>query len=148
MSSDMCGGARPSGSVYDQGYFHLPTIFEGLANNTRLCQEEVFGPVLVLLPWETEVDLVAQCNDNVYGLACGVWSRDFQTALRLGKAINTGTVWVNTYKLFSISTPFGGMGQSGMGREKGQASIAEYMTQKSYYLGLNPSPLPWAGVER
>ena len=142
----LCGGGRPSGSIYDKGYFHQPTIFEGLANGTRLCQEEVFGPVLALLPWDTEADLVAQCNNNVYGLACGIWSRDFQTALRLGKAIQTGTVWVNTYKLFSISTPFGGMGQSGVGREKGRASIAEYMTQKSYYLGLNPAPLPWAGL--
>ncbi len=148
----LTGGARPTGtchggSDYSRGYFYRPTIFEGLANTARLCREEIFGPVLALLPWENEADLVAQCNDNIYGLACGVWSRDYKAALRLGAAINTGTVWVNTYKLFSISTPFGGMLQSGLGREKGHASIAEYMTQKSYYWGTNEAPLPWAGPE-
>ena len=143
----LCGGTRLSGSDYDKGYFYPPTIFEGLPNTARLCREEIFGPVLALLPFENEADLVAQCNDNDYGLACGIWSRDYKTALRLGRAINTGTVWVNTYKLFSISTPFGGMMQSGLGREKGRASIAEYMTQKSYYWGLNDAPLPWAGPQ-
>jgi acyl-CoA reductase-like NAD-dependent aldehyde dehydrogenase len=143
----LCGGARPQGPVYDKGYFYQPTIFEGLANTAQMCREEIFGPVLALLPWSDEADLVAQCNDNIYGLACGVWSRDYKAALRLGAAINTGTVWVNTYKLFSISTPFGGMLQSGLGREKGRASIAEYMTQKSYYWGTNEAPLPWAGPE-
>ena len=143
----LCGGARPVGGVYDTGYFFPPTIFEGLPNSARMCQEEIFGPVLALIPFDDETDLIAQCNDNIYGLACGVWSSDYKTALRLGRAINTGTVWVNTYKLFSVSTPFGGMLQSGTGREKGRASIAEYMTQKSYYWGLNESPLPWAGRE-
>jgi betaine-aldehyde dehydrogenase len=143
----LCGGARPQGPVYDKGYFYQPTVFEGLANTAQMCREEIFGPVLALLPWENEADLIAQCNDNIYGLACGVWSRDYKAALRLGAAINTGTVWVNTYKLFSISTPFGGMLQSGLGREKGRASIAEYMTQKSYYWGTNEAPLPWAGLE-
>ncbi len=148
----LCGGARlPSdanGGLYGRGYFYPPTIFEGLPNTARLCREEVFGPVLALIPFDNEADLVAQCNDNDYGLACGIWSRDYKAALRLGRAINTGTVWVNTYKLFSISTPFGGTMQSGLGREKGRASIAEYMTQKSYYWGLNDSPLPWAGPEK
>jgi betaine-aldehyde dehydrogenase len=143
----LCGGQRLTGGNFDNGYFYPPTIFEGLPNTARMCREEIFGPVLALLPFESEADLIAQCNDNDYGLACGVWSRDYKTALRLGRAINTGTVWVNTYKLFSISTPFGGMLQSGLGREKGRASIAEYMSQKSYYWGLNDAPLPWAGPE-
>ncbi len=143
----LCGGVRPTGGVYDRGYFFMPTIFEGLPNTAQMCREEIFGPVLALIPFADEADLIAQCNDNIYGLACGVWSRDYKTALRLGRAINTGTVWVNTYKLFSVSTPFGGMLQSGFGREKGRASLAEYMTQKSYYWGLNDTPLPWAGPE-
>ncbi|MGA8515050.1 MAG: aldehyde dehydrogenase family protein, partial [Burkholderiaceae bacterium] len=143
----LCGGARPKGDQFDAGYFYNPTVFEGLANTTRLCREEIFGPVLALLPWSDEADLIAQCNDNDYGLACGIWSRDYKTALRLGQALQTGTVWVNTYKVFSISTPFGGGKHSGLGREKGRASIAEYMAQKSYYWGLNASPLPWAEVD-
>ena len=149
----LTGGARPkdderSGGLYGKGYFYQPTVFEGLGNDARMCREEIFGPVLALLPWTDEADLVAQCNDNDYGLASGIWTRDYKTALRLGRALDTGTVWINTYKVFSISTPFGGTKQSGMGREKGKASIAEYMTQKSYYWGLNESPMPWAGLEK
>jgi betaine-aldehyde dehydrogenase len=149
----LAGGARPKGDgrsagLYDKGYFYQPTVFEGLANDARMCREEIFGPVLALLPWTDEADLVAQCNDNDYGLASGIWTRDYKTALRLGRALDTGTVWINTYKVFSISTPFGGTKQSGMGREKGKASIAEYMTQKSYYWGLNEAPMPWAGLEK
>jgi betaine-aldehyde dehydrogenase len=100
----LTGGRRPkggAGGLFDAGYFYPPTVFEGLANTSRLCREEIFGPVLALLPWVDEADLLAQCNDNDYGLACGIWSRDYKTALRLGRALDTGTVWVNTYKVFS-----------------------------------------------
>jgi acyl-CoA reductase-like NAD-dependent aldehyde dehydrogenase len=109
-----------------------------------MCQEEIFGPVLALLPWHSEQDLLDQCHDNVYGLAAGIWTQDYKTAWRLGSALNTGTVWVNTYKVFSISTPFGGVKMSGMGREKGRQGILEYTRQKSFYWGLNAHPMPWA----
>ncbi len=137
----LCGGKRPVG---DAGYYYEPTIFEGLSNTSRTCREEIFGPVLCLLPWEDEADLIGQANDNEYGLACGIWSQDFQTALRLGQAITAGTIWINTYKLFSVSTPFTGYKMSGLGREKGAASIMEYMMQKSFYWGTNPLPLTWS----
>ena len=140
----LCGGVAPKGDVYDKGSYFAPTIFEGLTNSAQLCQEEVFGPVLVLLPWNDEIDLIAQCNDNVYGLASGIWTKDYKKALALGAALQTGTVWVNTYKVFSISTPFGGVKMSGTGREKGRLSIWEYTQQKSYYLGLNENPLGWS----
>lgn len=142
----LCGGARPTGGYYDHGSYYLPTVFEGLSNQTRLCREEIFGPVLALLPWQDEDDLIAQCNDNDYGLASGIWTRDHKTAWRIGRALQTGTVWVNTYKLFSVSTPFGGVKMSGVGREKGRQGILEYTTQKSFYWGLNDAPLPWAGA--
>ena len=141
----LCGGASPADAALQAGSYYLPTIFEGLPNTAKLCREEVFGPVLVLLPWDDEADLIAQCNDNVYGLAAGVWTRDYKTAWRLGRALQTGTVWVNTYKQFSSSTPFGGVKMSGTGREKGRLGIREYMTQKSFYWGMNESPLAWAG---
>ena len=140
----LCGGARPQGSDYARGSYYLPTVIEGLPNSARMCREEIFGPVLALLPWRDEVDLLAQCNDNDYGLASGIWTRDYKSAWRIGRALHTGTVWVNTYKLFSISTPFGGVKMSGIGREKGRQGIAEYMSQKSFYWGMNASPLPWA----
>jgi betaine-aldehyde dehydrogenase len=140
----LCGGSIPSGGIFDAGSYYPPTIFEGLPNTARVCQEEIFGPVLALLKWDDEDDLIKQCNDNMYGLASGIWSKDYQTALRLGKALQTGTVWINTYKAFSISTPFGGVKMSGTGREKGRLSILEYTNQKSFYWGLNQSPLPWS----
>ena len=140
----LCGGQRPAGATFDGGSYYLPTVFEGLSNQTRLCQEEIFGPVLALLPWSDEADLVAQCNDSVFGLASGIWTRDYKTAWRIGRALETGTVWVNTYKMFSVSTPFGGVKQSGTGREKGRLGILEYTAQKSFYWGINEAPLPWA----
>jgi len=140
------GGARPQGATFDKGSYYLPTIMEGLPNSARMCQEEIFGPVLALLPWHDEADLIAQCNDNVYGLAAGIWTQDYKTVWRLGRALQTGTVWVNTYKVFSASTPFGGVKMSGTGREKGRLGILEYTSQKSYYWGMNEQPNPWSAA--
>ena len=138
------GGSRPKGEAFSLGSYYLPTLFEGLSNEAQMCRQEIFGPVLALLPWSDEADLLRQCNDNEYGLAAGIWSQDYKTVWRIGKALQTGTVWVNTYKTFSISTPFGGVKMSGTGREKGRMSIYEYMNQKSYYWGLNQEPIPWS----
>ena len=142
----LTGGTRLAGSLYERGYYYPPTVIEGLPNGARMVQEEIFGPVLALLPWDDEAELIAQCNDNPYGLACGIWTRDYRSAWRLGAALQTGTVWVNTYKQFSSSTPFGGVKLSGTGREKGRLVILEYTTQKSYYWGLNEAPLPWSAA--
>jgi acyl-CoA reductase-like NAD-dependent aldehyde dehydrogenase len=139
----LTGGARPDG--LEQGCYYTPTIIEGLKNDSGICQEEIFGPVLVALPFDDEDDLIAQANDSVYALAAGIWTRDYKRAWRIARAVQAGTVWINTYKQFSISTPFGGWRDSGIGREKGRLGILEYMQQKSLYWGLNDSPLPWAG---
>jgi betaine-aldehyde dehydrogenase len=98
----------------------------------------------VTMPFKDEDDLVAQANDSVYGLACGIWTEDYRTAWRVARRIDAGTVWINTYKQFSISTPFGGMKDSGVGREKGRAGIAAYARQKSIYWGMAEQPIPWA----
>lgn len=140
----LAGGEAPSGAEYDAGAYYLPTILTGLSNNAAICQQEVFGPVLVALPFDDLDDLVDQANDSVYGLACGIWTRDFAAAYHLARRIDAGTVWINTYKQFSIATPFGGMKESGLGREKGREGIRAYMNQKSLYWGLNENPLPWA----
>ncbi|HEJ3275434.1 TPA: aldehyde dehydrogenase [Pseudomonas aeruginosa] len=139
------GGVRPHGAPFDRGYFYTPTIIEGLTNGARLCREEVFGPVLVAMPFSSEEALIEEANDSCYALAAGIWTRDFQRAWRLGRAVQAGTVWINTYKQFSISTPFGGWRDSGLGREKGRLGILQYMEQKSLYWGLNEQPLAWAG---
>jgi acyl-CoA reductase-like NAD-dependent aldehyde dehydrogenase len=140
----LAGGERPIGEGRDEGCYYLPTIIEGLANEQSICQEEIFGPVLVALPYDDEDHLVAMANHSVYALAAGIWTRDHQRAWRIARAVQAGTVWINTYKQFSISTPFGGWRDSGLGREKGRLGILEYMHQKSLYWGMNPAPLPWA----
>jgi acyl-CoA reductase-like NAD-dependent aldehyde dehydrogenase len=138
------GGARPTGEGRERGCYYLPTIIEGLSNDSAIVQEEIFGPVLVALPFDNEEDLLAQANDSVYALAAGIWTTDYKRAWRVGRAVQAGTVWINTYKQFSISTPFGGWRDSGIGREKGRAGILAYMEQKSLYWGMNPAPIPWA----
>lgn len=142
----LTGGRAPEGEGFDSGSYYLPTILAGLPNTAQLCREEVFGPVLAVLPFKDEADVIAQSNDNDYGLACGLWTRDFPKAWRVGRAIRAGTVWHNTYKQFSISTPFGGDGASGIGREKGRQGLRAYMTQKSFYSDLSGAPHPWAGA--
>src|SRR5690606_33524472 len=138
------GGKRPEGRGVDQGYFYAPTIIENLGNSSRTCQEEIFGPVLVAMPFDDEDALIEQANDSVYALAAGIWTRDYKKAWRIGRQVQAGTVWINTYKQFSISTPFGGWRDSGLGREKGRLGILQYMEQKSMYWGMNEQPLPWA----
>lgn len=143
----LCGGHAPEGGIYDRGAYYLPTILSGVSNTDRICREEVFGPVLVVMPFETEDEVIALGNDNDYGLACGVWTRDFPRAYRIGRAITTGTVWINTYKQFSISTPFGGEKDAGTGREKGREGIRAYQAQKSLYVDLTGRPHPWARLQ-
>ncbi|MES2259824.1 MAG: aldehyde dehydrogenase [Pseudomonadota bacterium] len=141
------GGMRPQGVQFERGNYYLPTIIEGVTNEQRICQEEIFGPVLVAMPFSDEADLIRQANDSVYALAAGIWTRDYKKAWRFGRAVQAGNVWINTYKQFSISTPFGGWRDSGLGREKGRLGILQYMEQKSIYWGMNEQPLPWAGEE-
>ncbi len=140
----LTGGAAPAAPDLAAGAYFEPTILAGLDNSSRTCRKEIFGPVLVVMPFSDEDEVVALANDNPYGLACGIWSRDHARCWRLGRAIRAGTVWINTYKQFSISTPFGGDGASGIGREKGRDGLRAYQRQKSLYTDLSGRPHPWA----
>jgi betaine-aldehyde dehydrogenase len=140
----LTGGVRPSGPGFDAGYYYAPTIIAGLGNQARLCQDEVFGPVLAVLPFESEDQLIAEANASAYGLAAGLWTRDFVKAWRVARALDAGTIWINTYKQFSIATPFGGLKESGIGREKGRDGIRAYQQQKALYVDLSGRPHPWS----
>ena len=116
------------------GFFVQPTIFTGVKNSMRIAQEEVFGPVLSVIPFEDEDEAVAIGNDIVYGLAAGVWTRDIKRALTMSNRLQAGTVWVNTYRAVSFMSPFGGYKRSGIGRESGQEMIKEYLQTKSVWI--------------
>jgi betaine-aldehyde dehydrogenase len=136
----LAGGAAPDGDIYAHGAYYQPTVIEGLGHDARLCREEIFGPVLVALPFRDETDLIAQANDTSYGLACGIWTESFKRAWRVGRALEAGSVWINTYKQSSISSPFGGFKDSGIGREKGVDGLRLYAQVKSMYFGLHTQP--------
>jgi aldehyde dehydrogenase (NAD+) len=138
----LCGGEIPMGE-FAEGAWYPPTILDNVANTDAICREEVFGPVLAVMSWRDEHDLVEQANDNEYGLACGIWTRDYKAAWRVARRIEAGTVWINTYKQFSSSTPFGGVKDSGLGREKGRHWIQSYMNQKAIYWGMSEQPIGW-----
>ncbi|WP_435201845.1 aldehyde dehydrogenase [Janibacter sp. GS2] len=143
----LVGGALPSDPELADGAYYLPTIIAGVDNSATICQEEVFGPVAVVLPFDDEADLIAQANDSRYGLASGIWTADYRRIHRIARQLVAGTVYVNTYKQFSISTPFAGVRDSGMGVEKGREGIRSYMRQKSIYIDLSGEPLPWAAEQ-
>lgn len=136
----VAGGKRPQDRHLADGAYYLPTVIAGLANSASVCRQEIFGPVLCVLPFDDEEDLVQQANDSVYGLAAGIWTSDYRRAWRVARRLDAGTVWINTYKQLSISTPFGGFKDSGIGREKGIGGLRLYQQEKGLYFGLE-SPL-------
>lgn len=139
----LVGGSIPADPALAKGAYYLPTILSSVTNEATICRDEVFGPVAVVLPFASEEDLVEQANDNEFGLACGIWTADYRRAWRVARAVDAGTVWINTYKQFSISTPFSGHKNSGLGTEKGRDGIKSYMRQKSIYWDLTGRSLPW-----
>ena len=132
----LAGGHRPQGDRFRAGAFYLPTLVAGIGNSSNIARQEIFGPVLCILPFDDEEDLIAQSNDSVYGLASGIWTRDWQRAWRVARALEAGTVWINTYKQLSIATPFGGYKDSGLGREKGIGGMRLYQQSKGIYFGM------------
>ena len=125
------GGARATGDALGKGLFVQPTIFADARNDMAVAQTEIFGPVLTIIPFETEEDVVAMANDIPFGLASGIWTKDISRAMRLIPQMKSGVVWVNTYRMVAAQAPFGGTKESGFGRERGEAGIMEFTTTRN-----------------
>ena len=137
------GGGPARRPECGSGWFVEPTIFTGVDPGMRIAQEEVFGPVLSVIPFDTEDEAVAIANDTLFGLAAGVWTTSIKRALKMSERLEAGTVWVNTYRAVSYMSPFGGYKRSGIGRESGLSAIREYLQEKSVWIDINdevPNP--------
>ena len=120
----LTGGKRPEG--LDKGYFLEPTIIVGLDRHCRVVNEEIFGPVVTVIPFDTEEEVLDQVNDTDYGLSASIWTNDIRRGHRMAKEVEAGIIWVNTWFLRDLRTPFGGMKSSGIGREGGIHSFEFY----------------------
>lgn len=133
------GGEALSGPGYGQGQFIAPTIFTDVKNTMRIAQEEVFGPVLSVIPFDTVEEALEIANDTQFGLAAAVWTQDLHKAIYCSDRLEAGTVWVNNYRATSFTTPFGGYKRSGIGREGGIEGIQEYLQAKSVWITTQPN---------
>ena len=130
----VAGGGRAEGPGLDQGFFVAPTIFADVRNDMKVAAEEIFGPVLSIIPFGDEEEAVSIANDTPYGLASGVWSQNIDRCMRMMRAVRSGVVWVNTYRVAAPQLPFGGMKDSGYGRVRGAAGIHEWMQTKTVFI--------------
>ena len=128
------GGDRPSTPDLGNGLFVNPTIFTDVDNNMRIAQEEIFGPVLCMIPFDSDDDAIRIANATPFGLGAGVWTLNVQRAHRMARALRAGTVWVNAYRTLSWAAPFGGFKGSGIGRELGLESLHEFTETKSVWI--------------
>lgn len=133
------GGKPYTGPGAKGSQFVEPTIFTNVANSMRIAQEEVFGPVLAVIPFEDEDEALQIANDIDFGLAAGVWTKDIGRCIRMSERLEVGTVWVNTYRAVSYTSPFGGYKRSGIGRESGIDAVREYLQLKSVWIATETS---------
>jgi acyl-CoA reductase-like NAD-dependent aldehyde dehydrogenase len=133
----VCGGKPPEDPGLQDGFFIEPTILTNVDNRMQVAQDEIFGPVLSVIPAKTEEEIIHQANGTRYGLAAGVWTKDLQRAHRVAHALKAGTVWINSYRTVSFNAPFGGYKESGIGRENGLESLKEYTQLKTVWVELS-----------
>ena len=135
----LVGGEAAKVAGLEDGAFMQPTLLVDVTNDMRVAQEEIFGPVAVVIKFKTEEEVIAMANDSEYGLGGAVWTRDINRALRVAKSVRTGRMWVNTYNELPAHTPFGGYKKSGIGRETHKMMLAHYSQTKNIYISISES---------
>jgi acyl-CoA reductase-like NAD-dependent aldehyde dehydrogenase len=136
----IAGGERITSGGLDKGFFIRPTLLADVTNDMRVAQEEIFGPVAVIIKFKTEDEVIKLANDSVYGLGGAVWTTDLNRAIRVARAIETGRMWVNTYNSIPAGAPFGGYKKSGIGRETHKIILEHYTQMKNIMINLNEAP--------
>lgn len=132
-------GTRPTDADLQNGFYITPTIFTDVDNRMRIAQEEIFGPVLVVIRYDSIDEAIRIANDTIYGLAAGVWGSDIERCMSVAQKIRAGTIWINDWHLLNAEAPFGGYKQSGIGRELGEWGFKEYQEIKHIHVPLNNS---------
>ena len=134
-----CGGKRHN--ISNKGYYFPPTVIECENHNLPTSENELFGPILSVMKFNTEEEVIDKMNDNKYGLSSGIYTKNINKALRVSKAIRAGITFVNTYRLISPTAPFGGIKDSGYGKEAGIESIKDYTRIKTTWFNTSDKPM-------
>ena len=140
----VAGGTRPAG--LPEGNYLAATVFADVTPDMRIFQEEIFGPVVCVTPFDTEEEAIALANDTRYGLAAYVWTSDLRRAHRVAGRVEAGMTWVNSHNVRDLRTPFGGVKASGLGREGGQHSIDFYTSSRIVHVALGDTHVPRFGA--
>ena len=139
------GGVRPDDPELAEGNFIEPTVFAGVTNDMRIAQEEIFGPVVVIIPFDGEEEAIRLANDVRYGLAAGIWTGDGGRAHRVAHALDAGSIWVNHFGVYPSEAPFGGYKESGTGHDLGLESLDEYTEVKNVHMHIGTDTFDWYG---
>lgn len=134
------GGKRAAEGALKDGCFFEPTLITNVNNKMRIAQEEIFGPVAVVIKFRTEDEVIAMANDSTYGLGGAVWTQDITRAMKVARSVETGRMWVNTYNQLPAGAPFGGYKNSASGRETDLSILDAYTQKKNIFINLNTAP--------